>query len=61
MTAHIRINWAHVIQVHLDRSCQSDLAVNVIVVVSKGALVVIYNLSDSHLRPNTLAYVMMIR
>ena len=61
MTAHIRISWAHVIQAHLVRSCQSDLTVNVIVVVTKGALVVIHNLSDSHLRPNKLACVMMIR
>jgi hypothetical protein len=48
MTAHIRISWAHVIQAHLVLSCQSDLVVNVIVFVSKGALVVIHNLSDSH-------------
>jgi hypothetical protein len=59
MTAHIRISWAHVIQAHLVLSCQSDLVVNVIVFVSKGALVVIHNLSDSHLRPKKLACIFM--
>jgi hypothetical protein len=34
---------------------------NVIVVVSKRALIVIHNLSDSHLRHKELACVMMLR
>lgn len=50
MTAHMRVSCAHVIKAHLVMSRQSDLAVNVLIVVTEGALVVIHNLSDSHLR-----------
>ena len=58
MTAHIRINCARVIEIvqtHLVMSHQSDLAMNILVVVSKRALVIINNLSDGHLQSKKIS------
>jgi len=59
MTAHMRINWAGAIKSHLDMSHQPYLIVNIFVVVSKRALVVIHDLSDGHLRPKEVSILNM--